>query len=102
MRTVNVAGHDGRCDAPYCGRPATYAKLAAIQPAKPGWGDDAPRASLGFYCSLAHAELDATAERADAERIYATVRWYHDNGNDDTHVGLWEALLEQYPQPVKV
>ncbi|MER7363598.1 hypothetical protein [Nonomuraea wenchangensis] len=85
-------GHDGRCDGSlehaYCGADAVAVKLSATQP--DGWSSGAPAASIAFLCDE-HLADEPLAELEHAE---------HNGRNAQAHHDVWQALLENYPQPV--
>jgi hypothetical protein len=95
LTTINPVadqlGHDGVCDTDGCDQPVTVGKLGATPPDE--WGPKAASASLGLYCSQAHADLQPTAKLHDADQVAATI-----TGMWGGFAGyLWRELLASYP-----
>lgn len=94
-QTPIAMGADGRCDHDHgCNAAATKAVLSACTPpcscGSCGW-DGAPAAAVAFLCDE-HVDAEAVAQREHAEhnagRMHGTARV------------VWDALLDNYPQPV--
>lgn len=95
-------GLDDRCclgypDSEPCNKPALFYSLSADPPDL--W-DSSAGASLGSYCSLAHAQAERRPSLQDAQRTHAAV--VASGGADREALRVWQRLIESYPNPIQI
>lgn len=85
----------GPCD--YCDKVTELPLIALAATAPQLWGSQAPKASLGRYCSRACADAERRPTHEDAQLVAISVC---ENAPTDPAAKVWRKLVAVYPAPI--